>query len=140
VPWGLPQGGRAERKLHGAPNVTTESGDRILAALALPDGLARAAFEVEAEQRERDSEAIRAARERWWPEVPCASASSIAWALRRAGIEAYVGGPDHLVLVRGHEAVAILPLQDTVHPAVLSAVLHVLGVTPGQLAAYLATP
>jgi hypothetical protein len=94
----------------------------------------------ERERRERDSSALRAAARRWWPEVPCASGLEIAWALRRVGLQAHLAGPDYIVLVQGQNEVGTVPLHDTVHPAILRALLHTLGVTPEELTAYLAEP
>jgi hypothetical protein len=90
-----------------------------------------------ADCHERDSSALRVAARRWWPNVPCASGSEIAWALRRVGLEARIGGPDHAVLMRGHTPIAAIPLQETVHPAILRALLATLGITPEELAEYL---
>jgi hypothetical protein len=42
--------------------------------------------------------------------------------------------------MRGHSAVAIVRLQETVHPAVLRALLTTLGITTEQLVEYLAEP
>jgi hypothetical protein len=93
-----------------------------------------------ADCHERDSSAVRAAAARWWPDVPCASGSQIVSALRRIGLDARVGGPDHAILIQGHTSLAIVPLTDPVHPAVLLALLNTLGITPEQLAELLTKP
>ena len=93
-----------------------------------------------AKDHRSDHSAIETAARRWWPAVPCASGVDIAWALRRAGLEARIGGPDHAVLLRNHVPVAIVPLSDVVHPAIVRALLTTLGITPEELVAHLAQP
>jgi len=88
---------------------------------------------------DHDSTALRAAAERWWPDVPRASGAAIAWALTRLGLKAHLGGPDHIVVMRGRSASAIVPLESTtVHPAIVRAILHTLRISVEELAAALA--
>lgn len=68
------------------------------------------------------------------------SGGELAWALRRIGLHARLGGPDHVVLMRGRSALAIVPLQDELHPATVRSLLRTLGITPEQLDALLAQP
>lgn len=77
--------------------------------------------------------AAEEAEARWWPDVPCVSAGELAWALRRIGLDARLEGPDHVVLMRGRSALAIVPLHERLHPATTRSILRALGISPHEL-------
>lgn len=109
-------------------------------AQATRDDALEAAKHDGAEGGFRDSSALRTANARWWRDVPRVSGIELAWALRRIGLDAHLGGPDHMVLMRGREALAIVPLKDELHPAYVRSLLQTLGVTLEQLGEFLARP
>jgi hypothetical protein len=86
-----------------------------------------------------DSAPLRVALEvLQWTGIPRASAADVARALGFAGFKARLGGPGHIALLRDDIEVAWIPIHDEVHPATLNAILRTIGVSPEQLAAYLA--
>jgi hypothetical protein len=80
---------------------------------------------------------MRAAAQRWWPDVPCTSAAALIRALRHFGVETRLDHPDYVLLTRGELLLAVLPLRDSVHPAVLRGLLTALEVSVEELAEHL---
>jgi hypothetical protein len=119
------------------PEISEKDGSTVVADMAECD---TPATQEVTEAVALDSSSMRAAAIRWWPDVPCASGGEIAWALRHVGLEARIGGPDHVVLMRGHAPVATVPLRHVMHPAIVRALLSTLGITPEQLTEYMADP
>lgn len=71
--------------------------------------------------------------------APCpeVSGAAVARALRRVGLEARIGGAEHVVLFRNGVEVGIVPLCERVHPIILRALLRTLGIRLEELAHYL---
>ncbi len=73
-----------------------------------------------------------------WLDVPSLSTGELVWALRHSGLVARVGGPEHMVLVDRGIEVARVPMRERLHPGIIVALLHTLGVTLEQLSEYIA--
>lgn len=71
--------------------------------------------------------------------TPCpeVSGAAVAWALRHVGLEARIGGADHVVLFRNGVEVGVVVLCERVHPVILRALLRTLGIRLEELARYL---
>jgi hypothetical protein len=94
----------------------------------------------EADCHTRDSSVVRVAIERHeaWRAPLAATGKEVALALRRAGFEARLDGPDHVILGRDGVAVAWLPVDGPIRAPTLRVLLRTIGVTPEELSRYLA--
>jgi hypothetical protein len=83
---------------------------------------------------------VELASERWRASLPRVTAGELAWALRRAGFEPRLDGPEHIAMVKDRVILVRVPIHQSgemLHPALIAAVLRTLRVTPAQLSEYL---
>ena len=73
-----------------------------------------------------------------WADVPRVSTCEVVWALRHLGVGARLAGPDHVVVLHHGVEVALVPLKDRLHPGLVLALLHTLGISLDRLVEYLA--
>lgn len=88
------------------------------------EGAPRAISEV------RDISAVRAPLADGWAYLPPASGAECARVLRRAGLQASLDGPDHVVLSRDRVPIVRVPLVERLRPELLVAILKTVGVSP----------
>ena len=94
----------------------------------------------EAECRWYGFSAYDIAKARLEGSVPELSGGEFAWALRRAGFDARLDGPEHVILTRQHDALARIPLRERLHPGLVNTILATVGVSPALLLEYLVCP
>jgi hypothetical protein len=72
-----------------------------------------------------------------WAVVPPASCREVVKVLYRAGFEARLDGPDHIIIERAHIPLVRVPLVERLRPALLVAILRTVGLTAAEFTANL---
>ena len=83
----------------------------------------------EADCHGRGGDAAHAADDNAWARVPRLSTGEVVWALRHLGVHAQLAEPDHVSILHRGVDIAKLPLRDALHPGIVRALLHTIGVS-----------